>query len=167
MATETRQSSRITHDHEEIRRWAEERDAKPACVRGTGGRGDIGMLRLDFPGYTGEKSLQPISWDDWFEKFDERKLALLYQDTTASGEQSNFNKLVARDTAAQSRSSSRAKRSGGSSANKRASSKSTASRRASSTTRASKSTSRASASSGRTQRKRTAVKAKAGSSRAR
>jgi ferritin-like metal-binding protein YciE len=57
-------------DHEEIREWAEERGAKPACVRGTGGAGDIGMLRLDFPGYTGGDSLQEISWDDWFEKFD-------------------------------------------------------------------------------------------------
>ncbi len=85
-------------DPEEIRRWAEERGAKPACVRGTGGKGDIGMLRLDFPGYSGEESLEPISWDDWLEKFDERGLALLVQDTTASGQRSNFNKLVSRET---------------------------------------------------------------------
>ena len=62
-------------DHEEIRQWAEERGGTPACVRGTGGQGDIGMLRLDFPGYSGEHSLEPIAWDDWFEKFDERGLA--------------------------------------------------------------------------------------------
>ena len=73
--------------------------AKPACVRGTGGGGDIGMLRLDFPGYSGETSLSHITWDEWFEKFDERNLALLYQETTAGGEKSNFNKLVSRETA--------------------------------------------------------------------
>jgi hypothetical protein len=97
MATETRQSSRITHDHEEIQRWAEERGAKPACVRGTGGKGDIGMLRLDFPGYSGEDKLEHISWDKWFEKFDERKLALVFQEETSTGQKSNFNKIVSRE----------------------------------------------------------------------
>jgi hypothetical protein len=100
MTTETKEakkSSRITHDHEEIRRWAEERGAKPACVRGTGGQGDIGMLRLDFPGYSGEDKLEHISWDEWFEKFDERNLALVYQEETSSGQKSNFNKIVSRE----------------------------------------------------------------------
>jgi anaerobic selenocysteine-containing dehydrogenase len=97
MATKTKHTSQTTTDHEEIRKWAEERGAKPACVRGTGGKHDVGMLRLDFPGYTGEDKLQPISWDDWFEKFDERKLALVYQEETAEGERSNFNKLVSRE----------------------------------------------------------------------
>jgi hypothetical protein len=68
-------------------------------VRGTGGKGDIGMLRLDFPGYTGEDSLEHIAWDEWFEKFDERHLALLFQEETASGQKSNFNKIVSRETA--------------------------------------------------------------------
>ncbi|HEX7359741.1 MAG TPA: hypothetical protein VF283_04550 [Bryobacteraceae bacterium] len=90
--------SKVTFDHEEIRRWAEERNAKPACVKGTGGEGDTGMIRLDFPGYPAA-SLEHISWEDWFEKFDERNLALLYQEMTAEGQKSNFNKLVSRETA--------------------------------------------------------------------
>jgi hypothetical protein len=98
MATKSHHTSQTTTDHEEIRRWAEERGAKPACVRGTGSRHDIGMLRLDFPGYAGEDKLQPVSWDDWFEKFDERKFALVYQETTAEGQKSNFNKLISRDS---------------------------------------------------------------------
>jgi len=84
--------------HEEIRQWAEERGATPVCVRRTGGRGDVGMIRLDFPGYGGEESLQEISWDEWFDKFDERNLALMVQETTARGQLSNFNKLVSRET---------------------------------------------------------------------
>jgi hypothetical protein len=79
----------MTTDHDEIRRWAEERGAKPACVRGTGKRGDTGMIRLDFPGYSGRETLQKISWDDWFESFDENNLALLHRGD-------NFNKLVSR-----------------------------------------------------------------------
>src|SRR3954447_21349423 len=113
-------SSRVLTDREEIRRWAEERGAKPAHVQRTGGGNDVGMIRLDFPGYSGEGSLEEISWDDWFQKFDESGLALLVQDRTASGQKSNFNKLVSRETAgvsgdgrSSSRSSSRTSKRGG------------------------------------------------------
>ena len=85
-------------DHRRIREWAEARDAQPACVKGTGGKNDTGMIRLDFPGYSGEDSLQAISWDEWFRSFDENKLALLVQEETADGTRSNFNKLVSRET---------------------------------------------------------------------
>src|SRR5437764_11474129 len=98
----TTASARPLTDHDEIRRWAEERNATPSCVRRTGGNNDVGMIRLDFPGYSGENSLEEISWDEWFQKFDESNLALLVQDQTARGQKSNFNKLVSRDTAAQS-----------------------------------------------------------------
>ena len=99
MATQTKHSSQFTTNHDEIKRWAEARGAKPACVRGTGNKGDIGMIRLDFPGYSGAESLEAISWDEWFEKFDENDLALLYQEETADGKKSNFNKLVSRAAA--------------------------------------------------------------------
>jgi hypothetical protein len=95
----TSASSRPLTDHNEIRRWAEERGAHPACVRGTGASDDVGMIRLDFPGYSGEGKLEEISWDEWFDKFDESGLALLVQDETARGQKSNFNKLVSRETA--------------------------------------------------------------------
>lgn len=91
-------SAHALMDHDEIRRWAEARKAKPARVKGTGGKNDPGMIRLDLPGFTGSESLQPISWDEWFKAFDENGLALLVQDKTADGQQSNFNKLVSRDT---------------------------------------------------------------------
>jgi hypothetical protein len=95
----TSASSRPLTDHNEIRRWAEERGAHPACVRGTGASDDVGMIRLDFPGYSGEGKLEEIPWDEWFDKFDESGLALLVQDETARGQKSNFNKLVSRETA--------------------------------------------------------------------
>jgi hypothetical protein len=94
---DTDHGSKKTTNHDEIRKWAESRGAKPACVKGTGGGGDTGLLRLDFPGYSGGESLQEISWDEFFEKFDQQKLALLYQDETSGGQKSNFNKLVRRD----------------------------------------------------------------------
>ena len=92
-------SAQPVTNHRRIREWAEERGAKPACVRGTGGKNDTGMIRLDFPGFSGGDSLQEISWDEWFKAFDENQLALLIQEETADGEKSNFNKLVSRETA--------------------------------------------------------------------
>ncbi len=91
--------SHTTIDHDEIQKWADKREATPACVKKTSGKSDIGILRLDFPGYSGADSLEHIEWDEFFEKFDESRLALVYQDHTASGEKSNFNKLISRDSA--------------------------------------------------------------------
>jgi hypothetical protein len=88
--------SRTLTDHDEIRQWAEERQAKPAAVRRTETKDDPGIIRLDFPGYSGEGTLETISWDEWFDKFDESNLALLVQDQTADGQRSNFNKLIHR-----------------------------------------------------------------------
>ncbi len=89
--------SKTTTDHETIRKWAEERGGKPTHVKGTGGKDDPGILRIDFPGYSGEGKLEEISWDTFFEKFDDQELALVYQEKTAEGQKSNFNKLVNRD----------------------------------------------------------------------
>jgi hypothetical protein len=90
---------RILIDHDEIRRWAEERGAIPTRVKGTGGAKDVGILRLHFPEYSeDEENLEEISWDEFFEEFDRKKLALLVEDRTANGQRSNFNKLISRAT---------------------------------------------------------------------
>lgn len=88
-------SAQTTTDHATIQHWVEERGGHPACVKGTGDKNDTGLLRIDFPGYSGEESLQPISWDEFFEKFDEANLAFLYQETQ-DGKPSRFSKLVQR-----------------------------------------------------------------------
>ena len=95
----TEHGSRSTTDHDEIRRWAEQRSGRPATVKGTEEGEDAGILRIDFPGYGGSDSLQEISWEQFFEKFDETGLAFLYQDQTADGQESRFFKLVRRETA--------------------------------------------------------------------
>jgi hypothetical protein len=88
--------SHTTTEHDEIRRWVEEHDGSPASVRGTENGDGAGVLRIDFPGGAGEDQLEHISWDEWFEKFDGEKLAFLYQEQKASGEDSTFFKLVSR-----------------------------------------------------------------------
>lgn len=94
--------TKITTDHDFIRRWAETRGGRPAAVRATErSRDDAGIIRLEFPGapHAKDDSLEEIGWDEFFEKFEEAKLALLFQEETAEGAKSNFNKLVGRETA--------------------------------------------------------------------
>ena len=88
--------AQVTTSHNKIKKWAESRGGHPADVKGTGGKSDAGILRIDFG--PPEEKLEEISWEEFFEKFDEAELAFLYQDKTASGEPSRFHKFVSRDT---------------------------------------------------------------------
>jgi len=83
--------SKETTNHDEIRKWAEARNGRPAAVKDTWD-GTSGVLRIDFD--DPEDSLEEISWDDFFRVFDERKLKFLYQEETAEGEESRFFKLI-------------------------------------------------------------------------
>jgi len=42
--------AKVTTDHEVIRKWAEEREGRPASVGETGGKGGAGLLRIDLSG---------------------------------------------------------------------------------------------------------------------
>ena len=77
------------------KKWVEDRGGRPAIVKGTE-RGDSALLRIDYPGYSGEDTLEEISWEEFFEIFDDNKLAFLYQDKTEDGGKSRFSKFVNR-----------------------------------------------------------------------
>lgn len=85
-----------TTDADEIKQWVEERGGVPAKVK-TGAKEGSGILRIDFPGYGDEESLEKISWEEWFEIFEKRQLAFLYQEKLSSGKESRFFKLVNRE----------------------------------------------------------------------
>ena len=84
-----------TTDHETIRKWAESKGGKPAAVRRTHEGGDVGIIRIMFPDapQSEHDELVEISWEEFFEEFEKRKLALLYDPDGM------FNKIVGRDTA--------------------------------------------------------------------
>jgi len=83
-----------TTDHNEIRRWAEKHKGRPATVKDTEhGKEHAGILRIAF---RDDENLEEISWDDFFDKFDESDLAFLYQDKTKDGHESRFFKFVKR-----------------------------------------------------------------------
>ena len=84
--------SLVTTDHEVIRQWAKSRRAVPATVAGTQHDGHLGVLRFDFPGYSGDRLVE-VSWAEWFEAFDKRRLNFIYQEQRSGGERSNFFQL--------------------------------------------------------------------------
>jgi hypothetical protein len=88
--------SKTTTDHDTIKRWVESRGGFPATVKSTKDDGNPGLLQIDFPGYSGEDSLERIEWDSFFEKFEEKNLAFLYQEELKSGDESRFFKFVSR-----------------------------------------------------------------------
>ena len=90
--------AQVTTDHEEIQNWVEERGGNPARVKNTDKAGSGGLLRIDYPGFSGEDTLETISWEEFFEAFEENNLAFLYQDETRDGKQSRFSKLIDRDS---------------------------------------------------------------------
>ena len=98
--------SKTTTNHDEIRRWVEERGGFPARVKETDNQGEGGVLRIDYPGFTGEQRLERIGWEEFFAAFDENKLAFLYQDETKDGKESRFSKLIDRETAGKSKAAS-------------------------------------------------------------
>jgi hypothetical protein len=92
--------SKTTVDHDEIRQWAEARGGQPTTIEGTPKKGEAaGLLRIDFPTGTSNPPLEPVSWDEFFEKFDAENLAFVYQDQKESGEESYFCKFVDRKSA--------------------------------------------------------------------
>lgn len=83
--------SLATTNHDVIKQWAEARDAVPATVEGSEHEGRAGVLRFDFGGDSDR--LKHISWDEWFQVFDERKLNFIYQEHKSDGSESNFFQL--------------------------------------------------------------------------
>ncbi len=67
---------------------------RPAKVKATDAGEGEGILRIDFPDYSGEATLEKISWEEWYEIFKKKHLAFLYQDKTKDGKESRFFKLV-------------------------------------------------------------------------
>ena len=88
-ATEMSEAKRTT-DRETIRKWVEDRGGRPTRVKGTGRDGSLGILRIDYPGYTGEDTLDELTWDEFFAAFEKNDLEFLYEDA----EDSRFSKFV-------------------------------------------------------------------------
>ena len=71
--------NKSTTDHDEIRRWVEERGGRPALAVEHQDQ-PLG-LRIEFPEDRDQQvGLLLISWEEFFRKFDEDNLVFLYRD---------------------------------------------------------------------------------------
>lgn len=87
--------SETTTDHNTIRAWAEKHKGVPAAVESTHDDDDTGIIRIMFPKapHSEHGALVEISWEEFFETFEKRRLALLYDP------KSMFSKIVSRGRA--------------------------------------------------------------------
>jgi hypothetical protein len=79
---------KLTADHAEIRRWVEEHGGYPGLVEAADGRERLAVtFHAD--------SCRPVSWEEFFERFDRASLAFAYN-PDANGEAADNAKLVSR-----------------------------------------------------------------------
>jgi hypothetical protein len=94
---QTMAAATITTDHDEIKRWVEERGGFPVRMKiADDDPDDPHAIRVDFNSFAGQGSLEPISWDEWFDAFERAELAFLHQEETEDGQLSHFNEVVSR-----------------------------------------------------------------------
>ena len=78
---------KVTHTHDEIKRWAQVHHGTPELIDHTEAQADAVGIRINFPGNADDllfsEASPPIetTWEEFFRIFDERGLALEYNDT--------------------------------------------------------------------------------------
>lgn len=91
-----REEVTTTADHETIRTWVEQRGSMPARVNELTGE-DSGSLAI-VPKGKDDDSLNLISWDEFFETFEDERLAFAYQTEKADPNAKWFCQFVTRDS---------------------------------------------------------------------
>lgn len=76
---------KYTTSHDVIKRWVEARGGWPAKFR-----------RIYFSRYVTRGVLPRVRWEEFFQTFEEQRLAFLYQEHTATGTLSHFFRIVSR-----------------------------------------------------------------------
>jgi hypothetical protein len=84
---------RVTIDHDTIRRWAEEREGYPATLEGSHPGTEAGVLRI---GFEGDEGVDRIGWDEFFEKFEQKALAMRIHNEPAKGGHDRFHEFFKR-----------------------------------------------------------------------
>ncbi|MHB1118082.1 MAG: hypothetical protein ACYCZ7_00935 [Minisyncoccota bacterium] len=85
-------------DYDEIRGWIEERRGVPATLKETNENGEESTDMLHIAFGTLSPDMEEMSWDEFFERFENENLALEYDDEAEGGETPSFE-FVDRDRA--------------------------------------------------------------------
>ncbi len=84
--------NRMTIDHELVRAWAENREGYPGRAKGVG---EEGTLKIGFK--EKESGLEKVTWEEFFEIFDENDLAFVYESGANDDKSNRFFKFVRRE----------------------------------------------------------------------
>lgn len=92
---------KYTTDRKEIREWIEEQGGMPVVLKEVreddeDGEESSDMLHISFD--PNDPNMEEMEWDEFFERFDNDNLALVYDDITPKGTLPDFE-LVDRDRA--------------------------------------------------------------------
>jgi hypothetical protein len=89
--------TKMTMDHVIIKKWVEERGGEPASVPFGTPDEEEGVLRIRFKGTDEFERFKPISWSEFFTKFDQSHLAFMYEEDMPDGKISKFFKFISMD----------------------------------------------------------------------
>lgn len=94
--------NKSTTDHAEIQKWAAKYDGKPQLIDDMDAKGDQIGLRIDFPGRKddplfGKDKIRDISWEEFFEKFEELELGFIYDDIENLKDPGSVSRFVKRE----------------------------------------------------------------------
>ena len=93
--------TKVTTEHDEIRHWAQERNGRPVSVKHDPLDPNGSTIQIDFLFDKYDDNIQEISWDEFFESFEQEELALVYQTETEGGRLSRFGRIVRRSNVPQ------------------------------------------------------------------
>jgi hypothetical protein len=86
-------AQKTTTDHVEIRKWIEAHNGVPTVIEDTEDGKGAGLLRVHFPKASDDGQFKEIGWDKFFDTFDKKDLAFIYQDD----KESTFHKFIDRN----------------------------------------------------------------------
>ena len=76
---------KATTNHNEIKRWIVNHGGSPAIFDDPQAKADLPSIHVDFPGDRDAEYMQEavvitkVSWEEFFKKFEEKKLAFIYE----------------------------------------------------------------------------------------
>lgn len=93
---------KVTIDRRVIEEWAKKHNGRPEVIEKLEGGVEAAGLRIDFPGKVDDEFLpesdppQNISWDKFFQKFEDQKLAFEYRDEEELSDPSDSYRFIKR-----------------------------------------------------------------------
>lgn len=94
--THSEPGSARTVDHRRIRQWADDRKGRPVAVK-YAGTDPTATLRFEFGDRRVDPDVDELTWTDFFERFEDLRLAFVHERRGPAGERGEFHKFVPRD----------------------------------------------------------------------